>query len=200
MQIKGKVLPGEDRPAVSWEQYYKETEPDARLRILTACREQDPGEEKETAAALFAVRYEKNRRGEYADTFLRAWTELLLLARSGGEAGMPGKTGLRFSRKKLNKELEHLYKDFALDRTDRFSEELLGAELLHMVVVYALISTNDRSYSRVLFGFGRIRDDVLRKKILHDYHDVSGFLARMGQQERFALLLSAIARAEEDYL
>ena len=198
MQIKAKRE--KEVQSLSWDDFYKETDPAGRLAIYDACRGTPDPDEAARIGEILALRYSKSRRGEYADNFMRTWMELLFLARSAGDPAARSRTAVRASKKKQEKELAAYHKAFGLDRAEEFSKELLQKELVHMCASYAVISADDKTYSRMLFGIGRIKDEKVKNRIVKEFRLVQKYLAGSENRERFALLDAAIEQTIADYL
>ena len=65
-----------------YEAYYKEMNPEKRMKILNELKESADEKEWELRKRLFDIRYTKTKKGDYADEFLRGWLQLRVVSQN----------------------------------------------------------------------------------------------------------------------
>lgn len=178
----------------SWpEDYYKKMDPAKRRGLLDEALAARPGDIRLTQIRqLFELRYTRDKKGGYADRFLRAWLDLKMTA---------GNLQSKFAEKKNRKNALKALHCLCLDQTDVFSEEILSREMFHLAVHYMLACAEDASYGAVFLGFGKMSDAKRRQKIRQDLDQIGKILpGALGLEKEFGILTEAVRRAEEQYL
>ena len=167
----------------SWpEDYYKKMDPAKRRGLLDEALAAHPGDIRLTQIRrLFELRYTQDKKGGYADLFLRAWLDLKMTA---------GNLQSKFAEKKNRKNALKALHCLCLDQTDVFSEEILSREMFHLAVRYMLACAEDASYGAVFLGFGTMDLDQIGKILP----------GALGLEKEFGILTEAVRRAEEQYL
>ena len=119
------------------------------------------------------------------DHFMRGWMNLPFIASQ--------KKGL-FGARKYKKELEEFMQTFLLDdlaENEAFSD-VFYREYLNFVCFYIQISNNDKSYSSLVLGIGKMPESSLLKKLAQDLCQKTIFYPKeMGIYEKQSLLAKA---------
>lgn len=190
----------------SWpENYYMETKPEKRKAILDgrmAGEIRDTGvdseaEQKDASKEaddnylrleLWEHRYEKMRKGDIKDCFLAAWLDLMLLGPM---------VDSKFGRKNAKRQAIKAIDQMCIPQVEHYGKELLLEELKHTVLLYCCTSMEDRQYSTIIFGFGRMKMDKIKLKLTAELQDVGiSIPEKLGLKEEMALLTEAIEMAK----
>ncbi len=182
----------EETPHIWPENYYSETDPAKRKAFLEEALKETGGEETEQRKKLFELRYSQDKKGVYADNFLRVWMELKMLT-----ANLGSPLGAKKNKKRALAALHEL----CLDRSEEFSGEILYQEMCHLTARYILACADDTNYGSFIWGFGKISDEKLRKKIRLDLEQIGeGIPFALGLEEEFRILNKAVLTVKEQYL
>lgn len=175
----------------SWvEQYMRETERARRKAILDeALQEEGMSPENELRQKLFEARYSRSENPE-VDYFIRGWMQMFYL---GGAAH-----GL-FAKRRIEKDAAAVLHDWRFDLAEQYGEigrTVLYEELYNMAALYISLCRNDRNYSAILLGLGRMKDENLVGKIAHDVYTTAVETPRaINKAEEFKLFTEAAVAA-----
>lgn len=150
---------------IAWpDRYYKETDPSVRLEMLKAAikAELDP-ENDSIRMEIFNQRYTPNEYadGGYADLFMRSFMNFNTTAKN-----TPGPFAAKRIRKNVLKELDSL--GISRAESDERFRALLLDEFTHVGLLYIALSADSKQYTSLLFGFGRINEQALIRKLYND--------------------------------
>lgn len=173
----------------SWpENYYMETRPEQRKAILEG-QIRDGAETDGLRMELWEHRYEMMRKGDYKDCFLAAWLDMLMLIPQ-----VDGRFGKKSARRQVLKALDMM----CLSQTEHYGRELLLEELKHTVLLYCCTSMEDRQYSALIFGLGRMKKETVNKKLSAELYNVGTYMPqKLELTEEMALLTEAVALAKD---
>ena len=173
------------------ENYFAETDPAKRRRILDArAGEEDPWLEQ--LEKMFQARYERDRSGKYADTFLRSFLELKMTALNLDAA---------FSEKKNRKAVYKALKNLCLTETEGLSREVLCREMCQLTALYIVLCAGDKNYTSVLWGIGKKSNEKITEKIDLDLRRIGEALPEYLKLEaEFRILQNAILDTKKKFL
>ncbi|MCD8365592.1 MAG: hypothetical protein LUC83_07250 [Clostridiales bacterium] len=176
-----------------FEEYYREPEPAKRKKILYAYQPGDfDGEKLAQMKKLFEIRYTQDKKGVWADSYLRSLLELRMVADDMGSS---------FSSRRNRKMGTEAVRRFCLDRGDEFEEEILYRELCHLIALYISDCNKDKNYNSVIWGFGKRSEEKIRGKITYDLLQVSEEIPKyLDMEEECRLLTAAIKAMSEKML
>ncbi len=170
-----------------FDEYFQELDPIKRKAILDAI-EPEAGEEEALAAAraLFSLRYKQNKRKEtYADLFIRAFVDLRVVAFNEDDNILDKRT--------FAKQVRNAAHVLCLDRADEFPREVLAGEMHQLVSLFVHSSLHDHHYGAILFGMGRLDDEVLAAKVKSDLTGIrDGILHYVGSDAAYDILQEAL--------
>ena len=180
----------EERNPYEWpKSYYMEIDPGKRRQLLEErIREGDEGEDNLLRMELWDHRYELIKKSgkkeeKYKDCFMAALMQLMMLS---DESGRP------LFRKKAGREIAGVLKMLGVDQEAHYTRELLLEEIKHLFLVYGVTSMEDRQYSTVIFGFGRMKKEKIEQKLLTDIYKIIYELPEnTGMEEAFSLIVQA---------
>ena len=167
--------------------YYRELDRDKRKEILDqVIAEEGMSPEKEVRKKLLEERYEQGKRNVQIDRFIRGWMTLAYTQNiSGG----------RFGRKKLMKDRESILKDWNFRLAGEYGEEgekALYQELHNMTELYLTLCLDDKAYSSMILGIGRMSKSSLTSKIARDVYNMAYVIPReLGMEEELKLFTRA---------
>ena len=175
-----------------YEAYYKEMNPEKRMKILNELKESADVKEWELRKRLFDIRYTKTKKGDYADEFLRGWLELRVVSQNLDHL---------FSERKNVKLSKNIVHRMCLDQTDVYSEEVLYQEMCNLTGRYISSCLKDTNYSSFLWGLGKISDKKVRMKIESDLKTVGETSPEyLNMQDEFRILSLAITNMKKELL
>lgn len=180
----------EEKNPYEWpKSYYMEIDPGKRRQLLEErIREGDEGEDNLLRMELWDHRYVPLKRSgkkeeKYKDCFMAALMQLLMLSE---ESSRP------LLRKRAEKEISGVLKMLGVDQEAHYTKELLLEEIKHLFLVFAVISMEDKQYSAVIFGLGKMKKEKIERKLLTDVHKVIYNLPEnTGMEEKFSLIVQA---------
>ena len=183
----------EENQKYEWpESYFKEMDPAKRKAMLDQRSEEDDGEFLEQLKKLFAIRYKKDDKGKYVDTFLRYWLELRVAAEN--------LDGL-FAERRNRKTVKEALKNLCLDETSEFPSDLMYQEMCHLTAAYIVLCSKDINYTAVLWGLGKKNDDKIQDKINLDLERIGEAIPKyLHMEEEFQVLKPAILDTKKLYL
>ncbi|MDO4489537.1 MAG: hypothetical protein Q4B85_00470 [Lachnospiraceae bacterium] len=148
--------------ATTWlEQFYHETEQEDREEIFQAgLKEEGMTRENEFRKKLWELRYVPCK-GEKApvDHYMKIFLSIDTLGRT--------KPGF-FSNRFIQKEIQSLKGIMGMDLAEEYGEmgkELLFEELKHLARTYITICQDDRNFSTMILGVGKLSKEKLTEKI-----------------------------------
>lgn len=171
------------------ENYYMETDPEKRKKILDS--QNDPAEEEvnKLRRELFDLRYKKEKNGKMIDRFLGAWMEFLI---------MKSQLNSVMAKRRLRKDAIRALDMFGIPQVEHFGKDLLMEELKHAVLLYCYASQSDRQYNSIIFGFGKKKKEDVEIKIKSELLLISEKIPeKLEMVEEMKLLTEAIELAKE---
>ena len=153
--------------SVSWPRiFYDEMDAAARKDMLEEAIRQELDPENDSARKqIFEARYEKKERsGVMPDRYLQLVLECIYAANQ--------KRGSAKNAKKILKMMEDLGMTAAASG-DSALREALRAEIRHAVRLYITICRQDRHYSSIVFGLGRMSEESVTAKIRSDIEKIA---------------------------
>lgn len=170
------------------ESYYMETDPEKRKALLDAQNNPEEAELNKLRRELWDYRYKTMKNGKMKDCFIAGWMDLML---------MREQSGARFGKRGLKKQALKALEQMGIFQEEYFGRELLLAELKHMALLYCCASLTDRSYSSVIFGFGKMKKEKIDLKIMADMDAVGRTVpANLELTQEAQLLTEAIYLAK----
>lgn len=142
---------------------YKEREPLVRFSLLEEAERQGlTPDENPVRRRLMEERYPGFKKGQLKsdDNYLRLW----LFMSFAMDSVKRGKIG-RGARKDIMKLIDELGISAIKGEHD---QSLLYREIYHLAILYINLSLEDKRYGSLIFGFGRMSDDRLARKIGRD--------------------------------
>ena len=167
-KTQGTGVPSAATMMVTWpECLYKEKEPMIRFMLLDEADHQGlTPDENVIRRRLMESRYptfKKNARST-EDHYLKLWLFMSFAADNIKREKLP---------RSAQKDILKLHKELGIgDLTGETEQNLLYRELYHMTILYINLSLEDKRYGSLIFGFGRLSDDKLAKKIARDAYKV----------------------------
>lgn len=182
---------------VSWvERFYKETEREDREEIFEAGMKTDGmTPENEFRKKLWNSRYvpTKKEKGE-VDHFFKGILSLNTLSRT--------KPGF-FNRRMIAREIEDLKKSLCMDLAEEYGEmgqAILYEELKHLGRTYISICQDDKNFSSLILGIGRISKDGLAEKIASSVYKMAYTVPKLhGFEELMAPVTNAFTEAYYEF-
>lgn len=168
--------------------YYRELDREKRQEILEqVIAEEGMSPDKEVRKRLLEERYEQTKKEKtQVDRFIRAWMTLAYTKNVSG--------GL-FGRKKLLKDRESILKDWNFELARQYGEEgerALYQELHNMTELYLTLCQDDKSYSSMLLGLGKMNKDSLIAKMAREIYMMAYELPQeLGMEEELRLFTRA---------
>ena len=156
---------------VPWpDNYYMETNPLRREELLKARLEEDDSEENQIRYQLWQSRYNgpgKKKAG--ADYYMRALLSM---------GAFVEKKSSFLGKKTYQKGVRMLRDTFCLDLLKEKPQYayLWRDEFVHLWSIYIEACRDDRNYSSIMLGVGRMSQGSLVSKIKHDIHQKSVIL------------------------
>ena len=145
--------------------YYEEKDPAKRRAMLDKAIESELSpEEDEYRKMLFDRRYSPSQYGEsgYADNFMRCFMDFNLLTKNP-----PTRFGVSKAKKSVLKDLADLGIGAEVDNEELYNS-ILVSEFCHLGQSFIALCADSRQYRAVLFGFGKINDQALVRKLHND--------------------------------
>ncbi len=172
------------------DEYYRESDPAKRRVVLETLTPEECGEEMVgQIKKLYELRYSQDNKGSYADRFLGAWMELIMLANSADGF---------FSRRTRQKSFQKAMQKLCLEEGAGFSRDVLYREMCHLAATYIMTCQQDGTYQSILFGLGRISDERLKRKITADLEQIRQCVLHYSEPEGAeSVLTEAVAEVEK---
>lgn len=161
------------------EKFYHETEKEDREEIFEQGLQEDGmTKENEFRKKLWELRYvpRKKEKNE-VDYFFQGFLSIDTLGRT-----KPGFFNNRF----IKKEIESLKKVWGMDLAEEYGEmgqELLYEEMKHLARTYITICQDDKNFSTMILGVGKLSKDTLNEKIASKVYDLACVVPRMHKFE-----------------
>lgn len=168
--------------------YYRELDREKRWEILEqAIAEEGMTPDKEVRKKLLEERYEKGKKDKtQIDRFIRGWMTLAYTKNTSG--------GL-FGRKKLQKDREKILKDWNFELARQYGQEgevALYQEFHNMTELYLTICQDDKAYSSMILGLGKMSKDSLLGKMAREIYTMAYEIPQeMGMEEELQLFTKA---------
>ena len=172
------------------EQFRRETEKEDRIEILDkAIAEEGLTEENKLRKQVLETRYEENQKTKI-DHFIRGWMTL---------AYLENETRSFFGKNRIKKEILKIRSDLMLDFAKEHGEmgqRVLYDEYYNTARLYMGLCEEDKSYSSILLGLGRMKPAKLIAKIAADLYHVSCEIPRtIGMEEELKVFREALTEA-----
>ena len=187
-----------DTPVIA--QYYKETDPLKRKRLLDMAIEE--GSEPEANAIrkeLYDVRYagkSEMNKNMPADGYLGLWM-MMEYNRSVG-SGLFGLDTRRAARE-IRKILANLKFQEYQDKGGLYAE-LHYKEVCHMVRTYMTLSKSDRNYNSTIFGMMKMSDERSSDKLKNDVINMAvGLPEKIGMVQELEIVTRAAREVYEEF-
>ena len=169
-------------------EYTEELDSNKRKEILAAAIEEEGlTPENELRKAILETRYTETK-GQKIDTFIRGWMELQFLSTS---------RRMLFGGRGMKKEKNRVREDLQLALAEEHGEtgrQVLYEEFCHTARLFNHLCREDRGYTSVLFGLGRMKDSSVTKKIANSFYTVAYDVpARIGMEEELKDFSRALA-------
>lgn len=174
--------------AVSWDEYYLEVDRDLRKEMLDAkIAAEGMTPENELRSRLWEVRYTpRGKDPAEVDYFIRGWLSMHYLKQANNRF---------FARRNYKKEKEQILEDWGLALAAEYGqvgEEILYQELCNLTRLYLHLCKDDKSYSSLLLGLGRMKDSSLIGKMAKDVYTLAYEIPKMtGTVEEFRIFSKA---------
>ena len=148
------------------EQYYLEVDKKKRKKLLDEGLEQEGmTPENELRSKLWEVRYgQRAKETMEIDHYIRGWLTMGYMKRS---------TKRVFGRGRVDKEKAKVLSDWGADIVKEYGEigeKIYYQELCNMTRLYLKLCQEDKTYSSVLLGLGRMKETSLVGKIAKDVY------------------------------
>ena len=171
-------------------QYYKETEPEKRKKLLDQAIES--GEEQdanEIRKEIWEARYKgTTNEGGLADGYLKLWMTLEFNRNAGHKIFGAGR-----AQKEILRELDDV-KFREIRNKSALHEELLYKECKQLVKLYMDLCEKDKNYNSVLCGLVTIKKDSAVAKLKRDIYETTIRLPQELGLEKELDLVSKAAR------
>lgn len=173
----------------SWvEQYCLELDKTKRKEILDAAIEaegQTP--ETEVRAKLWEARYARRpKETTDVDHYIRGWMTMYYLKNASKG---------RFGRKSLLKDKAQILDDWNVELVKAYGEageKALYQEFCNMTRLYLKLCKDDKTYSSILLGLGRMKEASLVQKMARDIYNLAYVIPqRTDSEEDFRLFTRA---------
>lgn len=157
------------------ERFYLETDREEREELLEqGVKEDGMTKENEFRQKLWERRYvpEKREKGE-VDHFIRAFLSIDTLGRT--------KQGF-FNNKMIKKEIESLRNSLAIDLAEEYGElgkQLHYEEMKQLARTYITICLDDKNFSTMILGVGKLSKDTLNEKIADKIYSLARVVPAM---------------------
>ena len=172
--------------------YFKEMDPAKRKAMLDKRSKEEDEQLLEQLKKLFAIRYKKDEKGKYADSFLRYWLELRVAAEN--------LDGL-FAERRNRRTVKAALKNLCLDESSDFPPELMYQEMCQLTASYIVTCSRDINYTAMLWGLGMKNDAKIQEKINLDLERIGEAIPKyLHMEEEFRVLKPAILDTKKDYL
>lgn len=174
--------------AVSWDEYYLEVDRELRKELLDAkIAAEGMTPENQLRTRLWEVRYkQRGKDPAEVDYYIRGWLSMHYLQHA---------TGGFFGRRNHDKEKQQILEDWGVSIAAEYGEagqEILYQELCNMTRLYLNLCKDDKSYSSLLLGLGRMKDSSLINKIAKDVYTLAYEIPRTaGMVEEFQVFTRA---------
>ena len=161
------------------EKYYREIDKKERKRILEQGIEEDGMTmENELRKKLWEIRYGRREKETVeVDHYIRGWMSMYYLKRA-----------LRsmFRKKNLQKSKEEISSDWGMDAIQEYGEageRVFYQELCNMTRLYLTLCAEDKTYSSVLLGIGRMKNASLIAKMAREVFTLAYEIPRQSEME-----------------
>ena len=168
--------------------YYRELEREKRQEILEqAIAQEGMSPDKKEKKKLLEERYEENKRDKLqVDRFIRGWMTLAYTRNT---------TRGLFGEKKRQREREKILKDWNFALAEQYGQEgqeALYQELHNMTELYLTICQDDKAYSSMILGLGKMNKNSLLSKMAREVYTVAYEIPReMGMAEELEIFTRA---------
>ena len=170
------------------ERYYREVKKEERKRILEQGIEEDGMTlENELRKKLWEIRYgQREKETMEIDHYIRGWMSMYYLRRACRSL---------FKKKNLQKSKEEISKDWGIDVVQEYGEvgeRVFYRELCNMTRLYLTLCAEDRTYSSVLLGLGRMKNSSLIIKMAREVCTLAYDIPRqVNMEEEFRIFTKA---------
>ena len=159
--------------------YCLELNKNKRKEILDAVIEEEGmTPETEVRAKLWEARYARRpKETTDVDHYIRGWMTLYYMRTSS--KGM-------FRKKSIQKDKAQIMDDWKVDIAKEYGEigeQALYQELCNMTRLYLELCKNDKSYSSILLGLGRMKESSLVQKIARDIYTLAYVIPQQTESE-----------------
>ena len=181
-------------------QYYKETDPLKRKRLLDmAIEEGTEPEANEIRKEIYQVRYANKsemNKDVPADGYLGLWM-LMEYNRTTGSGFFGG--GTRRAAKEIRKILDNLKFQEYQDKGGLYAE-LHYQEVCHMIRTYMALSKSDRNYNSTIFGMMKMSDERSSDKLKNDVANLMLTLPeKLGLEKELEIVVRAAREVYEEF-
>lgn len=173
--------------ALAWpDNYYSETKPAVREKLIKAQLEKDNSKENQLRYRLWEKRYTLPKKGMTgADYYMRVVMGMEFLCEQ--------KSSL-FGKRTVKKGIQEIRDTFCLDllKDEPDYSALWKNEFLNFWSLYVEVCKNDKNYSGVILGMGKLSDNRLKSKLKNDIQrKTSEFPEELGLAEDLTLYRQA---------
>jgi len=156
--------------------YYEEKNPAKRRALLNEAVSKNLSPEEDVyRSMLFDLRYSPSQYGEggYADNYMRCFMDFNLLSKN-----RPSRFGMSKAKKNVLKDLKGMGLGADVDDEGLYNSILLS-EFCHLGQSFIALCADSKQYRSVLFGFGKINDQALVRKLYNDLLSAGVTVAEM---------------------
>lgn len=141
---------------------YREGDANKRFQMLGAAERE--GISPEVTAVIRTILEKRYVPGDIpADNFIKFWLTCTLAGNSIHDGEIPGRDA---------EEVRHQAEALGFAQVADELEELLYKEFYHTAILYIHLSLKDKHYGSMFYGFGRLSDERLARKICSDVFQV----------------------------
>lgn len=171
--------------------FYDETAKEERKKHFDYLMQDAETENRELIRELWDRRYIDASKGRpEVDRFIRGWVHLNVLRIPKGK---------KIGRKMFERDKQEIRDDLAFDFPEKYGEtgkELLYKEYVNLVRFYIAVCEEDRGFSSVILGIGRMKKTSLTNKIAYTiYHILYEVGDAAGMGEELSMLRKAALEA-----
>lgn len=174
------------------ESFYKEQSQKMRWQMLEeADRRGLTSGDNALRKKFFLARYPHfNKNADSEDLYLKAWMEFRFQSQNAGGF---------FKGRKAKDALRALRQMGYFDAKTEQEKRLLSEEIYHLGLLYTALCYEDKGYTSVLFGFGKMSDDSVGNKIRAEFKTVAiDTPAKLGIADECRLWTDSLLRAFHD--
>lgn len=174
------------------ENYFVEFDPVARKVILDKRRNEEVDETLKCLEKLFALRYKQDKKGKYADQFLKQFLQLRITAEN---------LDVMFSERKNKKAVRQCLEQLQLHADSEFPEELIYREMCQLTGLYIYFCSRDVNYTSMIWGLGKKSDEKISVKINLDLERIAEAIPKyLAMEAECKMLKTAILDTKKQYL